>query len=388
MQKASKSTTKINWATGHGKHADIGGFVYAEGLFHLFLVEKSGIFWVLQHYTSQDNITWEKSKPIAKSLYRLGVGSAIIRGGKLYVAYTAGILGECYIAISKNSIDFTTVDLPIVANKLFSTKYTTPRIIFSHNSYYILATNTQKAGEVAVFNSQGGVNWNYQFAFNVGFKHKYLSIFSLNGICFLLCQKQDGTVCFSRVQVDLSTSKLNFVGEWSILSDISNPRTAVLPDGRVMLFGLADKKGVLSTPRELFCQDDTIAMQPIKELFPKRAEGYCMELGQESGNSIAIASGIDVELELDQVGNSQMTAKIAGKSASTEICIGKNSVRYAGKDCVLDSDCYNARMLISGSKIQIFISGGKQVLSTVLAEKCISLTLKGNGKITYYNLNI
>ncbi len=368
----------------------VGGFAYAEGAFHLFLSRRSGIYWRLEHYISQDAIRWSKAKDIVKSIFKIGAGSAIMRGEKIYLTYKYGHFGGCHMAISKNAWDFDAVELPIFKDKLLVKRYVTPRILFSNNEYYILASNRAKFGEIGVFSSQGGVNWEHKFDFNVGFKNKYLSLFSLEGICFLLCEKNDGTVWFSRVQVDLGQKKIFFVGEWSRLYGVSRPRTAVLQDGRVIMWGAIDRKRktMLTTPRELFCCSDTIACRPMRELYFKRDTEVVAEIVDSQDIAVEAKCGLDIEINPQEHTNS-IQIKVNYESTFYGIEISKTGIVTDAERIEFDSEIIEAiRLVVMGSKVEVYANSGKCTASILLDRDCSGVSITGKAQISYYKMNI
>ncbi|MFI3229094.1 MAG: hypothetical protein R3Y23_02885 [Bacillota bacterium] len=361
---------------------ELGGFIYIEGMFHMFLRNRVGAFWTIEHYISQDTVQWTRTKAVAKSVRKLGAGSVLLRGGKLYIVYKSGIRGGAVqLAISKNHTDFECVEVPAFEDKLLGANYQTPRLIYSRNEYYIVASKLNKDNNISVFGSSNGVLWEPRFEIKMQDKNKYPSIISLGGRCFLIVEDASGRVKYIEIQAEFFNRKVTFVGEWKVIEDITMPRTTVFQDGRVVLTSAikSDDDITISTPRVLQLIDDKIAMQPLAELSFRRGEPLEITTESDNSNVIATSGWADIDIEYNLAENGSLALEFATKNSNFSVKISDSDIIYDNKSQKIgDNGANYVRIIVSCGRIEIFANAGASVISKVLAESVTKIAINGD----------
>lgn len=368
LAKARKEATKIaddpfrpkfHPTPTTGWMNDPNGLIWLDGKAHLFYQyypfapNWGKMHW--GHMVSADLVRWEHL-PVAlapdqpyERLLGCFSGSAIERGGKLHLLYTAvSALGgqqQC-LAVSEKGVDFVKRRKPVIAKKQLpkgTGKYDfrDPKIFKRGDLYFCLVSaaakqNGVRGRQIACYTSEDLINWRDRGAIYSDFAtdkgiFECPDLFALDGVDVLMISSMHfyppreetrfqnlhpSVYLVGRFDAD------NFLflpnGDYQELDggfDFYAPQAFQMPDGRTVLIAwkqmwkrtIPEKKygraGAMTFPRELSWKNGAIVQNPVRELeryhgavttYSERFVSEEMRLPGVSGNCIDLQFEIDL----------------------------------------------------------------------------------------------
>ncbi|WP_028865983.1 glycoside hydrolase family 32 protein [Psychromonas aquimarina] len=401
---------------------DPNGFIYHQGLYHLFYqwypyacVHKDK-YWA--HLTSKDLINWER-QPVALTpsdwfdSHGVFSGHALSHDEQLMLFYTGNVridkqrdrhTTQC-LATSEDGINFTkhgpvVPDLPpgVTAH------CRDPKII-RHNDHWLMLLGVQREdniGRLAVYQSEDLKNWTFLTLCgdelgDFGYMWECPDFFNLNNQDFIVVGPQgiesdspSHTVAHHNGIVKAKFSKNGQV----LLSDFQNldhgfdfyaPQSLQTPDGRRIMsawMGLPDEVDhpssdngwihQLTALRELTYENGRLIQKPLKELqklrlkplsVPPQAKSFDLE-SKTFELKVSMAWGSSLRLHQWEQGYCEIRLD---KAVNTLFLDRSNTLNREGdklRELVLtDSDSVQLQILSDNSSLEIFINNGEAVMS-------------------------
>lgn len=390
----------VNAETVSGKNFRTLAVAYAEGTFHLFYTNNSGKYpRVIFHAVSADAVIWKKAEyallPSFSDFFGIGSGCTVFRKGKIDLLYTAYTFGGSRIRLcsSRDGYKFDRFPRPLVyANDLAKNKARVnvfpmsvgcPQTVYSDGTLSMIASaHNGKNNTFCLFESPNALNWEYKFTFleedGKGTRYKNPCAVRLDDRQFLIysviSKNKSESVGYRECVFRFASRTVTAKKAFSPLYGLHTPRTAVLPDGRKLLFA-ALKNGeqyVLATPRELsYNAEGQLLQTPIRELVEyyndERAEtvktdafGTDVYGGSGGGSDTSIKAKLtqSKKYELDFICADGFTAATAAfdaqnKEVSFVSAEGeKIAAPFKGGKTV------DLRLIIKRDSIEIFTDGG------------------------------
>ncbi len=391
---------------------DPNGLCFCDGWYHVFYQYSpfdatGGVkFW--GHYRSRDLLHWEKLPAMLYpdqpwDIHGAYSGSALAEDGKLYLYYTGNVkyMGEYnYVTNGRENNTALAVSgdgISICSNVLLMKNADYPAGLSRHvrdpkawaqdGMYYMVqgARTADGQGVVLVFESKDKYNWNYINTITTprpfGYMWECPDLFELDGQWFLLCSPQ-GVAQQGRRYQNVYTSGYfplygDFRGSCTLGGfteldcgfDFYAPQTFWDGHRRLMIgwMGMPDAEYTnptvqsgwqhcMAVPCELHNQNGTLLRQPAAELerlhrceVPfEQAEVFDLCCKTAEAGRITVRGCAVLEW-----GHGWMSISLLENSGAGR------TVRYSKTGLVAE-----LRVLADTSSLEIFVNGGKQVMST------------------------
>lgn len=410
---------------------DPNGLCFFGGKYHVYFQYapedvNGGVKKCWGHYESPDLLKWDfVGTPLKPDIPedRDGVysGSAIVRNGTLHLFYTGNVKEKGdydYILSGRgaNVIHVTTKDgrnysekKTVLRNSDYpdycSCHVRDPKLWEENGRYFMVlgARTRTDEGCVMIYEFDDLDNWKYVKRLDVpnfGYMWECPDIFTVDGQKFLGISPQ-GLEHFDTKYQNIFNSgyfrmegdKLIDFEEWDNGFDFYAPQTFETPDGRRIMigwFGIGDSaytnattehgwQHCLTLPRELTVDGSGAVLQnPIRELAALRGEKAALSDGEEKTLKLPFellgkASG-NFEIVLENA----LKLSYDGKIFTLEFTdSGVGCGRTVRKAEI--SDCKDIRIIADMSSLEIYLDGGKRVLSTRLypANDFVNIGLRG-----------
>ena len=382
------------------------------------------------HYESADMLSWDFTGTVlfpdipadASGAYS---GSAIVVGDELNIFYTGNVkhpgnYDYIYNGREANVIRVTTKDGHNMSEKqvvlrnsdypdFCSCHVRDPKVWKSGGIYYMVlgARTLDSTGCALIYQSKDLTNWKYTQCISVpdsGYMWECPDFFELDGNSYMSVSLQGMPHGETEHQNLFSSgyfrkgSSLSDYTEWDYGFDFYAPQTFGAPDGRRILIGwmgMCDEyhnppeelgwQHCLTLPRELTrAEDGTIIQQPVREIESLHSSSINLSDGVDSIThlpfELSAAVAKPFELRLDS-----LTMKYDGEIFS--IAFDENT--GYGRDIrrARVKSCRDVRIIADMSSLEIYLDGGRYVMSTRFYPTGEDVILKLNGiKAQMYRL--
>ena len=435
-------TADRNWIN------DPNGFVYYNGEYHLYYqyfpysCEWGTMHW--GHATSKDLVNFEHH-PIA--LYPSkeydcngcfsGTSLAEEDGLRFYytgIKYNKTLKGDihrpennnfdaCQVEIvSKDGYKFDnikdkTLIIPPITNKALGNKTHTrdPKVWKYKDKYSMIVgskfekeDHTGFIGEALFYTSEDGDKWTYKnrcFDEKIGDMWECPDLFKVNGKYVLLLSPENITLdgknytnnsIYSIVEYDEDECEMKIVNDYSYVDlglDLYAPQTTLDKDGNRIMIGWMrmPKKfdgeewiGMMSLPRVINVIDNDVYFNVpnyIDKLFDKKIdissfkfnEPYKIETKLKDGSSLKIGELV-ISVEDDQVLVDRSKVFVSDVQIGTVF----NTPKLDGK--------YELKIYVDNGIVEIFVNGGRYVISNVIYNNKSSIEAKDIENIEVYSM--
>ena len=374
------------------------------------------------HYESKDMLSWDFTGTVlfpdtpadASGAYS---GSAIVVGDELNIFYTGNVkhtgnYDYIYNGREANVIRVTTKDGHNMSAKqvllrnsdypdFCSCHVRDPKVWQSGDTYYMVlgARTLDSTGCALIYQSKDLTNWEYKRCIAVpdcGYMWECPECFELDGNSYMSVSLQGMTHgetehqnLFSSGYFRNNSAPADYT-EWDYGFDFYAPQTFQAPDGRRILIGwmgMCDAyanpttelgwQHCLTLPRELTCADDgAIIQKPIREIETLR------------GNSIILADGTSERFHLPFELSAAVTKPF-------ELRLDTLTMKYDGEIFSVAFDentgygrdirrarvksCRDVRIIADMSSLEIYLDGGRYVMSTRFYPESENVILELNG---------
>ena len=390
---------------------DPNGLCYFGGWYHVFYqyspFHPEGGVKLWGHYRSRDLLCWEKLPVMLYPdqpwcVHGAYSGSALIEDGIMYLYYTgnikyagdydhitAGRAGNTALAVSRDGIAVSAHEL-LMENRDYPQDLTChvrdPKVWAQDGTYYMIQGARTKSGQgvILVFGSEDKIHWSYRNRITTpepfGYMWECPDLFELDGQWFLLCSPQGVARQGNRCQNQYTSGYFPLYGDFRgscTLGDYEEldcgfdfyaPQT--FHDGRRRLLlgwmGMPDaeyanptvKNGwqhCMTVPCELHNVGGRLVRTPAAELdglhgrtlAPEEAEVFDLQCRVGGNGRILIRGCAALEWE-----DGILRLSLLGD------CGAGRTVRSAETETVRQ-----LRILADTSSLEIFVNGGRQVLS-------------------------
>lgn len=378
------------------------------------------------HYESPDLLKWDYvGIPIRPDIPedKDGVysGSAIITDGKMELFYTGNVKESGDHDYIRSGRGANVIRISSADGRNFSPKKVMlrnsdypeycschvrdPKLWEDNGKYYMIlgARTLSDEGCVLIYSSDNLDEWQFVKKLSVpdfGYMWECPDMFNIDGEQFLSISPQGlehfdtkYQNIFSSGYFHVKNNMLNNFEEWDHGFDFYAPQTFEAPDGRRILigwFGIGDSaytnptvplgwQHCLTLPRELTVDSSgDILQNPIRELISLREENVHISNGESVKACLPFdlcgkASG-EFEITLDKAVKLSYNGKIFRLEFSGEAVGSGRTARNAEIP-----NCKDIRIIADMSSLEIYLSGGKRVVSTRFYPEndFVSLGLKG-----------
>ena len=435
-------TAERNWIN------DPNGFIYYKGEYHLYYqffpysCEWGTMHW--GHATSKDLVNFEHH-PIA--LYPSkeydcngcfsGTSLAEEDGLRFYytgIKYNKTLKGDihrpennnfdaCQVEIVSmdgykfDNIKDKTLIIPPITNKALGNKTHTrdPKVWKYKDKYSMIVgskfekeDHTGFIGEALFYTSEDGDKWTYKnrcFDEKIGDMWECPDLFKVNGKYVLLLSPENITLdgknytnnsIYSIVEYDEDECEMKIVNDYSYVDlglDLYAPQTTLDKDGNRIMIGWMrmPKKfdgeewiGMMSLPRVINVIDNDVYFNVpnyIDKLFDKKIdissfkfnEPYKIETKLKDGSSLKIGELV-ISVEDDQVLVDRSKVFVSDVQIGTVF----NTPKLDGK--------YELKIYVDNGIVEIFVNGGRYVISNVIYNNKSSIEAKDIENIEVYSM--
>ncbi|MCP8970678.1 glycoside hydrolase family 32 protein [Ectobacillus ponti] len=410
---------------------DPNGFSFYKGEYHLFYqynpydVVWSDMHW--GHVTTRNFIDWTY-QPVALAndkVYDANgcfSGSAIEKDGKLYLMYTghidpnmgfdkdeSQIIQQQCVAVSEDGIHFEkyagnpVIGIHNLPEGYLICDFRDPKVVEHDGVYYVVLAvrNAARRGEILMFKSDDMLNWNfhasiYQTAAADNIMLECPDLFRLDGRDVLLfsimpCDPEfAGEVTHKTAYVigemDYEAGRFHPASEGLLDSGNSfyAPQSAAGKNGERLLIGWMQSwkqahppreygfNGMMSLPRELRIQGQTLLQQPAKEVREHFGSPVVHEkVALQTGEALELAGGKAGYLRLEVSGRQSFQVELhkgKGKSTRLEVDAANGSLRFISdygesEAITLSTDLTALEIFTDVHSVEVFVNAGEQVLS-------------------------
>lgn len=421
--KGTKFYPKFHLAAPFGWINDPNGFCYFNGEYHMFYQyhphspEWGPMHW--GHATSKNLISWE-DKPIAiapsEDYDRDGCfsGSAIEKGGKLYLMYTGhtDVETQC-LAISNDGVNFEKFPQnPVIGRpeleEIDPVDFRDPKVWKHGKKYYCVigSKNRDHIGQVVLYESNDLEHWNFK-SIAVRDKRDERTMWECPNLAELrggdamiisVTVPADGRNIYSTEYIagkfDYNTGIFTG-GDRTLLdygSDFYAPQITKTSSGRVIMIGWLSMwgmempeqadgwAGMMTIPRELIFDNGRVRVVPAGEMktlrgkrFIKRNisltektefKNFCGEIGElllevDLKNNPAFA----LELRADEDERTVLTFDVENKLLRLDRENSGAGPKHASEVALQNSNKLKLRIFLDKSSIEIFANDGEAVIS-------------------------
>lgn len=411
---------------------DPNGLCYFKGKYHVYFQyspadANGGELKCWGHYESSDMLKWTFTGTVLSpdtpddkdGVYS---GSAVVNGDRLDIFYTGNVklVGNYdYITAGRgaNVIHVTTDDGHHMSTKkvvlrnedypqFCSNHVRDPKVWREDGKWHMVlgARTLEDRGCVLFYVSDDLDKWQYEscdFVDDFGYMWECPDYFRMNGFEYLSVSPQGVESEKYRYQnlfqsgyFQEDSSVLEFT-EWDFGFDFYAPQTFDLPDGRRILIGwmgIGDTsyfnpttelgyQHCLTIPRELICNEDgKILQRPIRELAALRGES----LSVKSGQSISVSLPFELKADVGKSFRIEIDGGLRLEYNGSEFAMSFSEYG-SGIGCgrqtrrTLCEFCGDISIIADMSSVEVFLDGGKKVLSTRFYpdDEAVSLSLRG-----------
>jgi beta-fructofuranosidase len=428
---------------------DPNGFIYHQGLYHLFYqwypydCQHKDKYWA--HLTSTDLVHWD-SNPVALTpsdwfdSHGVFSGHALSVGGELMLFYTgnsrigserARLTTQC-VAISSDGQNFE--KLGPVIDQLpdgVTPHIRDPKIIHSNGEWLMLlgAQTTEILGRLAVYRSDDLKSWRFDQLYgdelgDFGYMWECPDYFELNGQGFLMFGPQGINAEFASNTVphhnriafaEFDESNRLHLANPQVIDygfDFYAPQTLVTPDGRRVMcgwMGLPDEVchptteqhwlHQLTMMREIAYQDGKLIQMPAQELITLRGKKEEFILDETPRNlhtksfelNLALKWGDELRLHAnDQYG---VVIRLNPVNRTLEFDRSNTLIEQGDvlREVALMSDDVELTIFSDASSIEIFCNQGQIVLTgrVFTPSICTYISMSsGTSRASYYALQL
>lgn len=419
-------TSEKNWLN------DPNGLSYYDGKYHLFYqYNPYGTCWGNMswgHAVSEDMLHWSHL-PLAmvqdQPYDMAGVfsGSAIEFQQKHFLFYT-GVSGkdnkdrqsQC-VAISSDGIQYKKMDINpilegdgIVADKI---DFRDPKVWMEGNRLkMVVATKDDFGGKINIYEADGiahidefklvgtirkkdfGYMWECPDYFTI--RGRGLLIFSAMGVGYEKGLDQDSIVYIGYINETKISGEIVIVYNERVDygTDFYAPQSLEMPDGRRVILGWMRMEkplegcawtGMMSIPREIHVIEDVIYYRPINELFKylTTIDIDYMKNNEMGNYSCTYEQHLIYDISIQTDAKKNVRIAFEGDE-SLEVNYSKTERRVllhrridvnavdVYKSPILDKDILDLRVIIDRSVVEIFIEGGRYVISAIFQSRSVA----------------
>lgn len=431
MYMDTKWRQKLHLEPPVGWLNDPNGLCRFKGNYHIYFQYapddiNGGVKKCWGHYRSPDMINWEFTGTVLVPDIpedRDGVysGSAIVKDGTLHLFYTGNVKEKGdydYILSGRgaNVIHVTTDDGHSMSEKRVvlrnadypyycSCHVRDPKLWEENGKYYMVlgARTRSDEGCVLIYESDDLDEWRFARKLSVpdfGYMWECPDMIEIDGRRFLGVSPQGLPHYDTRFQNLFSSgyfllddNGLRDFEEWDYGFDFYAPQTFAAPDGRRILIGWMGMGGAsytnptaqlgwqhcLTLPRELtVSKDGNILQNPIRELENLRGGNIAVSDGERGQLALPFELVGSVKGSFDIDINSSVKLSYDGRMFRLEFTGESLGCGRDARNAKLEQ-CGDIKIIADLSSMEIYLDGGKKVLSTRFYPEGENVNLRANG---------
>lgn len=377
------------------------------------------------HYRSADMLNWEFTGTVLfpdtpEDKDGVYSGCAVVSGGSLHIFYTGNVKEDGdhdYIRSGRgaNVIRVITADGIHMSKKevllrnsdypdFCSCHVRDPKVWFENGSWNMVlgARTLDDEGCVLFYTSDDLTSWQYlgtESLSGFGYMWECPDVFNINGHKYLSVSPQGLAHGDTKYQNVYQSGYFHYDGglknftEWDMGFDFYAPQTFQAPDGRLILIGWMGIGDIpyrnptvslgyqhcLTIPREISVDRDGILLQnPVRELLSLRRGSAPVNDGESLTTALPFELTAKVHgsfrVALDSFLILSWNGKLFELGFTDEKYSGGRTVRRA----ILDK-CSDIRLMADKSSVEIYLDGGRIVLSSRMYPESDQVTLSLEG---------
>ena len=377
------------------------------------------------HYRSPDMLKWEFTGTVLfpdtpddkDGVYS---GSAAVSGDVLHLFYTGNVKEEGdhdYITSGRgaNVIHVSTKDGVHMSSKevllrnsdypdFCSCHVRDPKVWFENGSWHMVlgARTLDNKGCVLFYTSDDLTDWKYFGSRSIpdfGYMWECPDVFKVNGHRYLSVAPQGLEHSDTKYQNVYQAgyfhydSRLRSFTEWDMGFDFYAPQTFEAPDDRRIIIGWMGIGDIpynnptvslgyqhcLTLPREISADDDGVLLQnPVRELLALRGENRALNFGESRKMKLPFELTANVNgpfsITLDNSAELNWDGGVFELRFADEKFGGGRTSRKAPL-----MKCTDIRIMTDKSSLEIYLDGGRKVLSSRMYPDDDSISISANG---------